>query len=93
MARINDLSPSHKDAAYEMRCLRLQLGMTMPTFGKLVAMDSRNIAARESMRVAWKESELQSVLTALQFHLAKSIDRLASLSKILSPKPTTKNNR
>ena len=82
--------PKEKETAFQMRCLRLQLGMTMPTFGKIIGMDSRNVAARESMRVAWNESELQSLLTALRLHLAKSIQQLAQLSKTLSPHPTTK---
>jgi transcriptional regulator with XRE-family HTH domain len=90
MARINDMAPEQKAAAYQMKSLRLQIGMTMPKFGKAIGMDSRNVAARESMRVSWKESELQSALPDLVNHLKESLKQAETLANTFSPQPTTK---
>jgi hypothetical protein len=79
------ITAAQKNAALLMRKFRLQLGMTMPTFGKMISMDSGNLAPREFFRVPWKESELQAALPVIILHLEESLKQAKLLADSLLP--------
>jgi hypothetical protein len=85
MPRVYLITPEQKNAALLMRKFRLQLGMTMPRFGKMILMDSGNLAPREFFRVPWKESELQAALPVIILHLEESLKQAKLLADSLLP--------
>ena len=87
VARVNDLTTIQKKDARLMRNLRLQIGMDMPGFGKLVRLDSVNLAAREHDRVPWKSSELEAALPALVKHCRECLKQAELLAATLNSQP------
>ena len=81
MARTSDLTPEQMKIARQIRSLRLQLGMGVPRFGKLISMDSTGVTHREIFRVPWKKSELLAALPALVKHLQLSLEYAESLTR------------
>ena len=80
MPRTSDLTPTQMKISRQIRSLRLQIGMSVPRFGKLIGMDSTGICHRELLRVPWRKSELQAALPAVVKHLKLTIEFSESLS-------------
>jgi hypothetical protein len=94
MPRTSDLTPAQMKIARQIRGLRLQIGMGVPRFGKLIGMDSSGINHRELLRVPWRESELQAALPPIVNHLRLTLQLSEALAGVFAaqeqakPQPT-----
>ena len=93
MPKAKDMTPVQREVAYLLRALRLQMGMTMPNFGRVIHMDSNALNQREHFRTPWKESEINSLLTLLRLFATRQIENLEATAQKISPQPTTKTKQ
>ena len=89
MARKTDLTPTQKKLGDQMRAFRLQLRMTIPSFGKVIGLDAARIGQREIYKAPWRESELQRALPAMSQHLQDALTQTGVLTKTILPAQLT----